>query len=100
MAEQHENDTLRRANQQIERIEELLRDLEVGLNIEEMSAKERIDSIAKLVGQEARLLMLRQTVEAGTPSNTTNIILAAIQRQMRGEVEPKMPSLLESQQDL
>ena len=94
MEKSQENDTLRRANRQIERIEELVNDLLLCINIEEMTAKEKIDSAAKLMGQEARMLMIRQAVEAGTPSNTTNIILAAIQRQMRGEIAT--PSLIES----
>ena len=86
MEEQTESDTLRRANRQIERIETLINDLLLDINVDEMTAKEKIDCIAKLTGQEARLLMLRQTVEAGTPQGNTNIILAAIQRQMRGEI--------------
>ncbi len=87
MAEQQqENDTMRRANRQIERMESIIDDLLVSLNIEEMTTKERIDSAAKLIGQEARMLMIRQTVEAGTPQQNTNIFLAALMRQMRGEV--------------
>lgn len=81
-----DNDTLRRANRQIERMESIIDDLLMSLNIQEMTAKERIDSAAKLIGQEARMLMIRQTVEAGMPQNTTNIFLAGLMRQMRGEV--------------
>lgn len=96
MAEEKQaNDTIRRANRQIERIEELIDELLADVDISEMTGRERIESAAKLMGQEARMLMVRQSVEAGTSAGQTNIFLAALQRQMRGEI---VPALIETQE--
>lgn len=81
-------DTLARTNRQIARIETVLDDLLDGINIEEMTAKERLDVAVKLMSQQGRALMIRQTCESSTPSGRTDIIIAAIARQMRGEIMP------------
>ncbi len=95
MAEQQKenNDTLIRANRQIERIESLVDELLADFSIADMSPKERLDAAVKLMSQQGRMLMIRQTCEAGMPNSTTNIILASIQRQMRGEIANSLASI-------
>ncbi|MBV9688142.1 MAG: hypothetical protein JO202_00355 [Ktedonobacteraceae bacterium] len=81
------NDTITRVNRQLGRIEQTIEDLMGGVELDEMSSKERLDLAVKLMGQQGRMLHLRQQCEAETPQGGTSVLMTAIMRQMRGEIE-------------
>lgn len=83
--QQHTNDTLTRVNHQLARIERVIADLVDDVDVSELKSKERLDLAIKLMGQQGRMLLIRQQCEAETPAGGTNVLMAAIMRKMRGE---------------
>jgi hypothetical protein len=80
-------DTMRRVNAQLARIEQLIADLVSVMDLAELSTKERLDLVVKLLGQQGRMLLIRQQCEVETPQGGTSVLMAAIMRKMRGDLE-------------
>lgn len=80
-----------RINTWIERLEQQANDLIAGVALDELSAKERVDLAVKIMGQLQRFLALRQQAEQAAspaPAANTQVLIANLMRQMRGEAVP------------
>jgi hypothetical protein len=80
------HDTLTRINDQVDSVERIIVQLLDTVDIEELTAYERLNTAIKFMSQHARLMMLRQSCELDEPENASALMIEAFQRQLRGEV--------------
>ncbi len=80
------HDTLTRINDQVERVETMIKKLLEDIEVSELTAYERLNVSIKFMSQHARLMMLRQTCELDEPGNASALMIEAFQKQLRGEV--------------
>lgn len=85
------HDTLTRINTQVERVEDVIVKLLQDIEIEELTAYERLNTAIKFMSQHARLMMLRQSCELDAPENASALMIEAFQRQLRGEIVQPEP---------
>jgi len=76
----------KRIQQWIEKLEKQATDLLDGIELDELTAKERVELALKCLGHTQRFIMLDQQLESETPTGQTTVMLAAIMRSMRGEL--------------
>lgn len=69
----------------IDRLENQAQTLMDGANLDELSAKERLDLAVKFIALKQRFILIEQQTTSGTPAGRTDVLLAAVMRQMRGE---------------
>ena len=93
------DDTRQRVNTQLARIEQLIADLTDEVDLSELSTKERLELAVKLLGQQGRMLLIRQQCEVETPQGGTSVLMAAIMRKMRGELEGPATIITESESE-
>lgn len=88
-AEEQPTEQQQRINTWIERLELQATSLITGTNIDELSAKERVDLAIKVMNQLQRFIALRQQIEvASQPAAATasdGALITDLMRQMRGE---------------
>jgi hypothetical protein len=95
MSKQSNNE---RIEKWIETIEQKANLLISGADLEDLSSKERIELGLRCINTMQRFIVLSQQIEAETPTGSTSIMLAAIMRQMRGEIDiPTIESEQESE---
>ncbi len=70
---------------EITRMDAKAQELIDGVDLDELSAKERLDLAVKFISLKQRFLLIAQQQQAATPAGRTEILLAAVMRQMRGE---------------
>ncbi len=78
-------DTLRYMNQQVDSIDHLIADLLHDVDFDELKCKERIDLVIKLMSQQARVLVLRQSCTQEKSGSQDERFVARLMSKMRGE---------------
>lgn len=78
-------DTIRYMNQQVDSIDRLIADLLHDIDFDELKCKERIDLVIKLMSQQARVLVLRQSCTHEKSGTQDERFVAALMSKMRGE---------------
>jgi hypothetical protein len=81
------NRTIQKIDEQLKRIDDLIEKLLDGIAITEMSSYQRFMIVSRLLGLSQRGMALRQTCELDHPENRENLLIAALMRQMRGEMQ-------------
>ena len=78
-------DTIRYMNQQVDSIDQLIADLLHDIDLDELKCKERIDLVIKLMTQQARVLVLRQSCAQEKSGSQDERFMATLMSRMRGE---------------
>ena len=78
-------DTIRYMNQQVDSIDRLIADLLHDIDFDELKCKERIDLVIKLMSQQARVLVLRQSCAHEKSGSQDERFVATLMSKMRGE---------------
>jgi hypothetical protein len=81
----------KRIDDWIERLERTAAQLLEDVEISELTAKERFDLSMKCIGHIQRFVMIGQQLDSGTTDGSTQTMIAAIMRQMRGETSLPVP---------
>jgi hypothetical protein len=74
-----------RIEEQLQRVERMVLALIDGVDLDELSAYERLNITIKLMQQHARLLVMRQNAEPAEPEKAESIMLGVLMKQLRGE---------------
>ncbi|GCE17561.1 hypothetical protein [Dictyobacter kobayashii] len=77
----------------ITRLERQATELLSSANLDDLNSKECINLSLKMLGHIQRLLVLNQQLTTTTTTdNGTNLLIATLTRQMRGEPDPSDPT--------
>jgi hypothetical protein len=78
-------DTVRHMNQQINHIDQLIENLLQDVDFDELKCKERIDLVIKLMSQQTRVLVLKQSLANERSGSKDEQFLNTLMSKMRGE---------------
>ncbi len=84
-SKQASHDMLGHVNDQLTRIDQLIVDLLHDVDLDELKSKERIDLVIKLMTQQARVLILRQSCSNEQPAQKERMLADMLASTMRGE---------------
>lgn len=79
-------DTVKHINQQVASIDQLIENLLQDVDFDELKCKERIDLAVKLMSQQARVLILKQSLANEKSDSKDEQFLNTLMSRMRGEV--------------
>ena len=78
-------DIIKHMDLQVNHIDQLIADLLQGIDLAELKCKERIDLAIKLMSQQARVLVLRQSCASEQSGPHDENFVALLMSRMRGE---------------
>ncbi len=83
----HSEDTVKHINQQVTNIDQLIASLLEDVDFDELKCKERIDLVIKLMSQQARVLILKQSLASEKSGSKDEKFIHTLMSKMRGEVQ-------------
>ncbi|GAC1363798.1 MAG: hypothetical protein NVS2B12_20180 [Ktedonobacteraceae bacterium] len=83
--QQQVEDTIKHMDLQVSNIDQLIADLLRDIDLDELKCKERIDLAIKLMSQQARVLVLRQSCANEQSGPHDENFMALLMSRMRGE---------------